>query len=46
MPQGITQISSPNNSVLVIGRVFVESESDLSTAYDLAKQIRLTPQRN
>ena len=46
MPQGITQISSPNNSVLVIGRVFVESESDLSTAYDLAKQIRLTPQGN
>jgi hypothetical protein len=46
MPQGITQISSPNNSVLVIGRVFVESESDLSTAYDLAKQIRLTSQGN
>ena len=46
MPQGITQISSPNNSVLVIGRVFVESESDLSTACDLAKQIRLTPQGN
>jgi hypothetical protein len=46
MPQGITQISSPNNSVLVIGRVFVESESDLSAAYDLAKQIRLTPQGN
>ena len=46
MPQGTTQISSPNNSVLVIGRVFVESESDLSTAYDLAKQIRLTPQGN
>ena len=36
MPQGITQISSPNNSVLVIGRVFVESESDISTANDLA----------
>jgi len=46
MPQGITQISSPNNSVLVIGRVFVERESDLSTAHDLAKQIRLTPQGN
>lgn len=46
MPQGITQISSPNNSVLVIGRVFVESESDISTANDLAKQIRLTPQGN
>ena len=44
MPQGMTQISSPNNSVLVLGRVFVESDSDLSTAYNLAKQIQLTPQ--
>jgi hypothetical protein len=41
--QGTTQISCPNNSVLVIGRVFVESDSDLSAAYDLAKQIQLTP---
>src|SRR6516165_8055596 len=44
MPQGMTQISSPNNSVLVLGRVFVESDSDLSTAYNLAKRIQLTPQ--
>jgi hypothetical protein len=43
VPQGMTQISSPNNSVLVIGRVFVASDSDLPTAYGLAKQIRLTP---
>jgi hypothetical protein len=43
VPQGMTQISSPNNSVLVIGRVFVESDSDLSTAYGLSKQIQLTP---
>jgi hypothetical protein len=42
-PSGITQISSPNNSVLVFGRVLVESDSDLSTAYDLSKQIQLTP---
>jgi hypothetical protein len=42
-PSGITQISSLNNSVLVIGRVLVESDSDLSTAYSLAKQIQLTP---
>ncbi len=40
---GMTQISSPNNSVLVLGRVLVESDSDLSTAYDLSKQIQLTP---
>jgi hypothetical protein len=43
VPQGIKQISSPNSSVLVIGRVFVESESNLSAAYGLAKQIQLTP---
>jgi hypothetical protein len=43
VPQGMTQISSPNNAVLVVGRVFVESDSDLSTAYDLSKQIKLTP---
>jgi hypothetical protein len=42
VPQGMKQISSPNNSVLVIGRVFVESDSDVSTAYNLAKQIQLT----
>jgi hypothetical protein len=43
VPSGMTQISSPNNSVLVIGRVFVENDSDLPTAYGLAKQIQLTP---
>jgi hypothetical protein len=41
--QGMTQIAAPNKSVLVIGRVFVESDSDLPTAYGLAKQIQLTP---
>jgi hypothetical protein len=41
--QTMKQISSPNNSVLVIGRVFVENDNDLLTAYDLAKQIQLTP---
>ena len=43
VPQGMKQISSPNNSVLVVGRVFVESSSDISTAFGLAKQIQLTP---
>ncbi|MCX6028416.1 MAG: DUF1254 domain-containing protein [Chloroflexi bacterium] len=43
VPSGMTQISSPNKSVLVLGRVLVESDSDLSTAYDLSKQIQLTP---
>jgi hypothetical protein len=42
-PSGMTHISSPNNSVLVLGRTLVESDSDLSTAYDLSKQIQLTP---
>jgi len=42
VPQGMTQISAPNHSVLVIGRVFVENDSDLPTAYGLAKQIQLT----
>jgi hypothetical protein len=43
VPQGMTQIDSPNNSVLVFGRILVYSDSDISTAYDLAKQIQLTP---
>jgi hypothetical protein len=43
VPQGSKQISSPNNSVLVIGRVLVYNDSDLATAYDLTKQIQLTP---
>ena len=42
VPQGMTQITSPNNSVLVIGRILVDSNSDLPTAYELAKQIQLT----
>lgn len=43
VPEGVKQISSPNNSVLVLGRVLVYSDSDLPTAYDLAKQITLAP---
>jgi len=42
-PGGMTQISSPNNSVLVLGRVLVFNDSDLPVAYDLSKQIRLMP---
>ena len=42
-PNGMTQISSPNNSVLVFGRVLVLSDSDVATAYALSKQIQLTP---
>jgi hypothetical protein len=43
VPQGMAQIASPNYAVLVVGRVFVESESDLPTAYGLSQQIQLTP---
>ena len=43
VPQGMAQIASPHNAVLVIGRVFVESDRDLPTAYGLAQQIQLTP---
>ena len=43
LPNGVKQVSSPNNAVLVVGRVFVENDSDLPTAYGLAKQIQLTP---
>jgi hypothetical protein len=43
VPSDMRQISSPNNSVLVIGRVLVESDSDLPAAHHLAEQIRLTP---
>ena len=42
-PPGMTRISSPNNSVLVLGRTLVESDADLSAAYALSKQIHLTP---
>ncbi|MGD0804974.1 MAG: DUF1254 domain-containing protein [Candidatus Bathyarchaeia archaeon] len=42
-PSGMKQISSPNNSVLVLGRVLVESDVDLSNAHHLAEQIRFTP---
>ncbi len=43
VPGGMAQISSPDNSVLVLGRVLVYSDGDLSNAYGLAKQIQLTP---
>lgn len=43
VPNGLTQIVAPNNTVLLIGRTLVESDSDLATAYALAKQMRLTP---
>ena len=46
VPQRMTQICSSKNSVMVFGRVLVYSDSDLATAYDLAKQIQLAPLGN
>jgi hypothetical protein len=43
VPQGMARVSSPNNSVLVFGRVLVYDDNDLSTAHELAAQIRLMP---
>ncbi|KHL05693.1 hypothetical protein LK10_00090 [Sinomonas humi] len=43
VPNGMRLISSPSNSALVIGRVFVESEADLPAAYALARRIQLSP---
>jgi hypothetical protein len=43
VPPEMKQIFSPDNSVLVIGRILVYGDSDLSTAYGLAKQIQLAP---
>ncbi len=43
IPSGMKQIASPNNSVLVLGRVLVENEADVATAYSLSKQITLQP---
>jgi hypothetical protein len=45
VPSGMTQIASPSSSVLVIGRVFVASESDQPIAYALAQQLQLAPLR-
>jgi hypothetical protein len=44
VPTGMKRISSPNNSVLVLGRVLVKGDDDLQTAYSLSKQITLLPQ--
>lgn len=42
LPHGLTRISSPSDSVLVIGRVLVKDDADLPTAYDLTRKIQIT----
>ena len=46
VPRGVSQISSPNNSVLIVGRVLVSNGSDLPTAYSLSKQLQLSSSRS
>jgi hypothetical protein len=41
IPNGMKQIGSPNNSVIVAGRVLVKNDSDLPAAYELSKQMQL-----
>jgi hypothetical protein len=43
LPVGVKQIASPDNTVFLIGRTLVQSDSDLATAYGLASQIQLSP---
>ncbi len=43
LPAGMKQMAFSDNSVLVIGRVLVYNDSDLTTAYNLSKQIQLSP---
>jgi len=42
VPPGMHRIASPDNRVLVFGRVLVENKNDLTPAYALSKQIQLT----
>ncbi len=43
LPQGMKMISSPNNSVLIVGRALVDSENDVAAVYALTKQVQLRP---
>ncbi len=46
VPEGMKQISSPKKNAIVIGRVLVENDADLSAAYTLTKQIQFAPLSN
>jgi hypothetical protein len=46
VPDGMTRIGVPHRSALVIGRVFAADDDDRDAAYELAKQIQLTPLDN
>jgi hypothetical protein len=46
VPAGTKRIDSASNTVLVIGRVLVKDDSDVSTAYKLSKEITVEPFRS
>jgi hypothetical protein len=46
VPDGMTRIEVPHRSALVIGRVFAANDDDRRAAYELARQIQLTPLDN
>jgi hypothetical protein len=39
----LPHLTASDNTLLVVGRVLVYNESDLTTAYNLSKQIQVTP---
>ncbi len=43
LPEGMKEIRSPKDAVLVLGRVLVHGDLDLPTAHELATRIRLAP---
>lgn len=43
VPAGMTRITVPAHSALVIGRVYVGDETDRPAAYALAQRLRVTP---
>ena len=43
VPAGVTLMKSPDNSVLLFGRVLVQNASEVSVAYNLSVQMKLTP---
>jgi len=43
VPDGVTQLKSSDNSVILFGRVLVQNASQVSVAYNLSEQMKLTP---
>ena len=43
VPAGVTQLKSPDNSVILFGRVLVQNSSEVSIAYNLSIHMKLTP---